>query len=46
MDCDNRVKIHLGYEDECISEKYRSQVNFTTNKIGGEPVSNLSICFS
>ncbi|CAG9837347.1 unnamed protein product [Diabrotica balteata] len=27
----------LGFEDEPISEKYKNQVNFTVNKIGGKP---------
>ncbi|KAL1123520.1 hypothetical protein AAG570_002597 [Ranatra chinensis] len=30
-------RVLLGYEDELITEKYRSQVDFTTNKIGGKP---------
>ncbi|XP_015522631.2 programmed cell death protein 2-like [Neodiprion pinetum] len=30
-------KVYLGYEDECVTEKYRCLVNFTTNKIGGKP---------
>ncbi|XP_043286856.1 programmed cell death protein 2-like [Venturia canescens] len=33
----NRSKVYLGYEDEFITEKHRSLVNFTTNKIGGKP---------
>jgi hypothetical protein len=32
-------KVLLGFEDECITEKHKSLVNFTTNKIGGKPVS-------
>ena len=31
-------KVLLGFEDECITEKHKSLVNFTTNKIGGKPV--------
>ncbi|GLG94755.1 Programmed cell death protein 2-like [Gryllus bimaculatus] len=31
------VKVLLGFEDECITEKHKSLVNFTTNKIGGKP---------
>ncbi|XP_015590316.1 programmed cell death protein 2-like [Cephus cinctus] len=37
MACDNRNKVYLGYEDEYVTEKHRSLVNFTTNKIGGKP---------
>ncbi|XP_012252253.2 programmed cell death protein 2-like [Athalia rosae] len=33
----NCGKVYLGYEDECVTEKHRSLVNFTTNKIGGKP---------
>lgn len=40
MACKNRSKVYLGYEDEFITDKHRSLVNFTTNKIGGKPVSN------
>ncbi|KAJ1522354.1 hypothetical protein ONE63_002646 [Megalurothrips usitatus] len=32
-----RSKVFLGFDDEIISEKYRNQVNFTTNKLGGKP---------
>lgn len=35
---DARTKVYLGYEDEYVTEKHRSLVNFTTNKIGGKPV--------
>lgn len=35
---DDRTKVYLGYEDEYVTEKHRSLVNFTTNKIGGKPV--------
>ena len=31
-------KVLLGFEDECITEKHKSLMNFTTNKIGGKPV--------
>ncbi|CAB0001245.1 unnamed protein product [Nesidiocoris tenuis] len=31
------IKVLLGYEDESISEKYKDQVDYTTNKIGGHP---------
>lgn len=36
----SNVIVQLGYEDEIINEKYKDQVNFTTNKLGGQPVSN------
>lgn len=39
MACDNRTKVYLGYEDEYVTEKHRSSLNFQTNKIGGHPVS-------
>ena len=39
---DVRTKVYLGYEDEYVTEKHRSLVNFTTNKIGGKPVSDCS----
>lgn len=32
-----RAKVFLGFDDEVISEKYKSQVNFMTNKLGGNP---------
>lgn len=35
----NKSRVQLGYEDEYISEKHRSVINFATNKIGGKPVS-------
>lgn len=38
MACDNRTRIYLGYEDEYVTDKHRSMLNFTTNKIGGYPV--------
>lgn len=40
---DARAKVYLGYEDESVTEKHRTLVNFTTNKIGGKPVSVASI---
>lgn len=30
-------RVLLGFEDEPITEKYKDQINFTTNKIGGKP---------
>ncbi|XP_063911755.1 programmed cell death protein 2-like [Zophobas morio] len=33
----NDQKVSLGFEDELITEKYKNQINFTTNKIGGKP---------
>ncbi|XP_055696321.1 programmed cell death protein 2-like [Lutzomyia longipalpis] len=38
--------VYLGYVDECVSEKYASSVDFTTNKIGGNPnwpISGISV---
>lgn len=35
----NFTKVWLGFEDEFITEKHRSSVNLTINKIGGKPVS-------
>lgn len=35
----NQVKVYLGYEDEYVTEKNKYQVNYTTSKIGGKPVS-------
>jgi pre-rRNA-processing protein TSR4 len=32
------ARVYLGYEDEHVTEKHHSLVNFTTNKIGGKPV--------
>ncbi|XP_055716134.1 programmed cell death protein 2-like isoform X2 [Phlebotomus papatasi] len=29
--------VYLGYPDECVTEKHASSVDFTTNKIGGNP---------
>lgn len=39
------TKVYLGYEDEYITEKHCTFLNFTTNKIGGKPVSWLNIFF-
>ncbi|XP_066993365.1 programmed cell death protein 2-like isoform X2 [Anabrus simplex] len=33
----NRPKVLLGFEDETITDKHKSLVNFMTNKIGGKP---------
>ena len=41
MDRDTKTKIYLGYEDEYVTDKHRSFVNYTTNKIGGKPVSKF-----
>lgn len=35
----NRTKVYLGYEDDYVIDKHRNLINFTTNKIGGLPVS-------
>lgn len=42
MACDNRAKVYLGYEDEYVTDKHRSSLSYTTNKIGGYPVSGCS----
>lgn len=34
--------ILLGYDDEMITDKHKEQINFTTSKIGGKPVSSTS----
>lgn len=36
----NTSLVYLGYEDEQIADKQTFCVDFTTNKIGGKPVSN------
>ncbi|XP_066260026.1 programmed cell death protein 2-like [Euwallacea similis] len=33
----NNNMVHLGYEDEFITDKHIAQVDFTTNKLGGKP---------
>lgn len=38
-------KIYLGYEDEVISDKNQTLLNYTVNKIGGLPVSFKIPCF-
>lgn len=48
----NKSTVYLGFEDEYITEKYKTGVNFTTNKVGGLPdwtssdiiVPNCPIC--
>lgn len=35
----NTSSVLLGFEDEPITDKYKDQLNFTINKIGGIPVS-------
>ncbi|XP_043471158.1 programmed cell death protein 2-like [Leptopilina heterotoma] len=37
MAFDKRTKIYLGFEDEYVTDKNRSLVNFMTDKIGGKP---------
>ncbi|KAG5885188.1 hypothetical protein JTB14_036495 [Gonioctena quinquepunctata] len=41
----NSTGILLGFEDEAITEKFKEQLNFTLNKIGGKPdyPSNLKL---
>lgn len=34
-------RVLLGYEDELISDKYKDQVDYVVNKIGGKPVSSV-----
>jgi hypothetical protein len=41
----NVNRVLLGYEDESVTDKYKSLVNFTTNKVGGKPVSGHLKCF-
>lgn len=31
------ARILLGFEDECVTDKHKSLLNFSTNKIGGKP---------
>ncbi|XP_054266645.1 programmed cell death protein 2-like [Macrosteles quadrilineatus] len=33
----NKCKVFLGFEDEQITQKFKSVVNFMTNKVGGKP---------
>ncbi|XP_017786647.1 PREDICTED: programmed cell death protein 2-like [Nicrophorus vespilloides] len=33
----NNISVQLGYEDELITDKYKSTVNYTTDKFGGKP---------
>ncbi|XP_055384872.1 programmed cell death protein 2-like [Condylostylus longicornis] len=33
----NNGTVYLGFEDEEITEKYKSQLNYTVNKVGGVP---------
>lgn len=35
----NTSTVYLGFEDEAITEKNKSLVDFMTNKVGGQPVS-------
>lgn len=34
----NKCIVYLGYEDEHVTDKNRSLIDYTTNKIGGQPV--------
>lgn len=38
----NQCVVLLGYEDDPVTEKHRTSVDFTTNKVGGRPVSKLN----
>lgn len=40
----NTSLVLLGYDDEQITDKQISFVDFTTNKIGGKPVSIALFC--
>ncbi len=42
----NTSTVYLGYEDEAITEKNKSLVDFMTNKVGGQPVSALNNPFN
>ncbi|XP_066149738.1 programmed cell death protein 2-like [Euwallacea fornicatus] len=33
----NNNVVHLGYEEELITDKHIAQIDFTTNKLGGKP---------
>lgn len=35
----NKSTVYLGYEDETITDKNKFLADYTTNKIGGQPVS-------
>lgn len=37
----NTSTVYLGFEDEPINEKNRHFVDYTTNKVGGQPVSRM-----
>lgn len=41
----NTSLVLLGYDDEPISDKQTEFVDFTTNKIGGKPVSSTHCSF-
>lgn len=34
----NTSTVYLGFEDECVSDKNKHLMDFTTNKVGGQPV--------
>ena len=38
-DRQNNTNVLLGFPDEIIAERFRKDVDFTTSKIGGQPVS-------
>lgn len=41
----NKCIVYLGYEDEMVTDKNRSLIDYCTNKIGGQPVSiNIFLC--
>lgn len=41
----NTSTVYLGYEDEAITEKNKSLVDFMTNKVGGQPVMLIILSF-
>lgn len=40
----NKCTVLLGYEDDLITEKQMRFIDFTTNKVGGKPVSSHFLC--
>lgn len=35
----NTSTVYLGYEDEQVTDKNKHLIDYTTNKVGGQPVS-------
>lgn len=42
----NTSTVYLGFEDECVSDKNKHLIDFTTNKVGGQPVSRSETLYS